>query len=109
MVVLVAPGLIAFWKGSLRWQSFTKWHLTLSCFWPKLAWDEESSNLNQSRPSSRKEDPLTRSSIFSAVAQNKLLFQRTVRRQQSPFLPSGTSLEKSLSQLWAGCTWPQSQ
>jgi hypothetical protein len=77
--------VIDFWNGSLRWQSLRKWHLTLSRFWPKLAWDEESSNWNQSRPSSRKEVPLTPSSIFSAVAQNKLLFLRTVKRRPSPF------------------------
>jgi hypothetical protein len=37
-------GMTAFWKGSLRWLSLKKLHLTLQYFWPKLAWDEESSN-----------------------------------------------------------------
>jgi hypothetical protein len=37
-------GVTAFWKGSLRWLSLDKLHLTLPHFWPKLAWDEQSSN-----------------------------------------------------------------
>ena len=45
MLSELRSGMAAFWKGSLRWRSLKKLHLTLPHFWPKLAWDEESSNL----------------------------------------------------------------